>query len=116
MLGERDPDTTYRVALFEDSEGQWCEVTVYPPYYGKEKAKAIHRLKSTKFELPKWMRDGIHILDVAGYGVEIPGIGTKGAGAYWFETHKETLEEKLGLLNAIASDILKRLDSNVIQE
>lgn len=116
MLGERDPDTTYRVALFEDSEGQWCEITVYPPYYGGNKARAIHRLKSAKFELPKWMREGMHILDVAGYGVQIPGIGTKMLGTYWFETGKETLEEKLELLDATASAILKRLDTNVIQE
>lgn len=114
VLDDRNLDASYRVEFtFE-----WCEITIYPPMWAERAAPAsIKRLRMGKFDIPMWIQNAVRLMDVAGYGVTIPGLGSKMLEAYWIEPDdRNTIQGRLDMVNAVAHGILERLDNKQSQE
>lgn len=75
MLDVRDPKATYRVACIDGL----YHVTVYP------KIPAAMRTSAYRFDvLPQWLQDACHMIDIAGIGYPVAGVGHKFIGnVYW---------------------------------
>lgn len=81
---KRNPRTSYRIlgGYINDGE-QLYEITTYP-----KPPEPISQNSFFRFDvLPEWMQDCMRILDVAGDGVRVDGIGAKfGTVTYWLDS------------------------------
>jgi hypothetical protein len=68
MIGDRDPQATYRVAHIDDL----YHVTTF------FKAPEPTRTATYRFDvLPEWMQNCVRLIDVAGAGYQVAGVGHK---------------------------------------
>lgn len=79
-LNERNHDWLYRIKKEED--GLYV-VIVYP----SDKAVPVSKLRVDI--LPEWMRDAMRLLDLAGTGHKVNGVGVRyGEDFYWIGDHE----------------------------
>jgi hypothetical protein len=71
----REYDTSYR---FTSAEDKMYHVTIYPRS-PKPLREATYRFDV----LPAWAQDAIRLLDTAGSGYPVVGLGTKVGEIYW---------------------------------
>lgn len=105
LITNRNKDYTYVVELDTKDEGnEYCRVYIYAHTKGdrnslETRKEVVYRVD----RLPLWLRDGVAMLDIAGSGVDVPGLGTKSVNMhnklqrYWFYS-----EQMYELLNEIA--------------
>lgn len=79
--------TTYR---FKTIEPDYFEVTTYPRYPSLV-VDSVYRFDV----MPDWMQDAIRMLDAAGDGHPVNGLGRRVGGVYWVEAELE--KETTGL-------------------
>lgn len=103
LINNRNKDNTYVVELDTKDEGnEYCRVYVYAHKKGSKTTETRKEVVYRVDRLPTWLRDGVAMLDVAGSGVDVPGLGTKSTPKphirrYWFYS-----EQMYELLNEIA--------------
>ena len=79
-LATHKPDWLYRVKKEDDS---LYSVTVFPS------SKTIPVLKLRIDVLPEWMKDAMRLLDLAGTGHKVNGVGVRyGEEFYWIGDHE----------------------------
>lgn len=75
--------TTYR---FRVTEPGYFEVTTYPKYPSLV-VDSVYRFDV----LPDWIQDAIRMLDAAGVGYPVDGLGRKVGDTYWVEAELEEI-------------------------
>jgi hypothetical protein len=81
MDRERNLSTTYRVVPTKDN---YYSVLVYP----KSPAEISEKIYREDM-LPSWLRDAMVLLDCAGVGHDVLGIGAKVGETYWVVMQKD---------------------------
>lgn len=74
---KRNPRTTYRLATLDDG---LYHLTVYP-----KTPAPIHTAHYRMDMLPEWMQNCLRLLDAAGGGHSVEGVGRKVDSTYWIE-------------------------------
>lgn len=104
LITNRNRNNTYVVELdTKDEDNEYCRVYVYAHKKGDKTLETRKEVVYRVDRLPVWLRDGVAMLDVAGSGVDVPGLGTKTEPIskhirrYWFYS-----EKMYELLNEIA--------------
>jgi hypothetical protein len=74
--------TTYRVKHLDSG---FYQVTVYPKQ-SEVTASYVTQGEYRPDALPRWIIEGVRMLDVAGVDTRVPFYGSRIGGSYWFES------------------------------
>lgn len=87
LPNERDPGATYRIARHKMPAPcrDMYSIAVFGGVFGEYEDKLY------RFDLlPQWMQDAVAVLDTAGSGIGVLGLGRKIGGSYWIGAGLDT--------------------------
>lgn len=91
---KRDPDVTYKIHKLDFEQEDLYIVHTFPDIqkrYG-DGDKVTLRIDL----MPRWMQDGIRLMDVAGSGHLVENTGKKVGGTYWFFSASMMIDFEIG--------------------